>query len=167
MQIFYPHGVISGTWVDENSLVYCAVQTGKRFVRRKGYVSKQHSSCVSRAGNKNVKILDISSSHSLNYLSSILKLTELQGFFLYSLQKKSFLFCRLIPVSNPTSPKVLHVHLWYVFVCFQLHYHDFTVPRKKNKKKKESTVIFSFLFIQSYVYLGLLAERRAGQTAQS
>lgn len=131
MQIFYPHGVISGTWVDENSLVYCAVQTGKGFVRRKGYVSKQHSSCVSRAGNKNVKILDISSSHSLNYLSSILKLTELQGFFLYSLQKKSFLFCRLIPVSNPTSPKVLHVHLWYVFVCFQLHYHDFTVPRKK------------------------------------
>lgn len=117
MQIFYPHGVISGTWVDENSLVYCAVQTGKGFVRRKGYVSKQHSSCVSRAGNKNVKILDISSSHSLNYLSSILKLTELQGFFLYSLQKKIISF---LQTDSSIKPHITQSFTRAPVVCFCL-----------------------------------------------
>lgn len=143
MQIFYPHGVISGTWVDENSLVYCAVQTGKRFVRRKGYVSKQHSSCVSRAGNKNVKILDISSSHSLNYLSSILKLTELQGFFLYSLQKNHFFSADWFQYQTPHHPK------FYTCTCGMFLFVSNCIimtlqfPGKKNKTRKKNLLLFS------------------------
>lgn len=147
MQIFYPQGVIFGTWVDENSLVYCAVETWTRFVRRKGYLSKQHCSCVSRAANKNVKLLDSSSFHLLNHLETYWD----AGFFSPTslhiiLKKKKIIssFCRLFLVSNPKSLKVLHARLWYVFVCFQLHSHDFSVPRKKKRKKESNnSLLFS------------------------